>query len=127
LHQELEIEIRHADEKTSFVVVRGEVDISNAHLLGSQIMGYRRGEFIHVDLTGVRYMDSSGLKQLLAMHRLAAECEANLAVFIPENQALHRLFSTVGLTDVLPIVIMPSDDRPSTSPETQEPPAKPRS
>jgi anti-sigma B factor antagonist len=63
------------DADTVTVVVRGEIDISNAERLTSGVNNAARDDVttIVVDLTGVTFIDSVGISALLKGRRMADE------------------------------------------------------
>ena len=58
---------RQRPEGTAVLVVRGEIDLSNADALASELAAAlpKQGRLV-VDLTGVDYLDSAGLTALFA-------------------------------------------------------------
>jgi anti-anti-sigma factor len=82
----------------SIVRISGEIDMSNAELLGQsleQIVGAGRGPLV-VDLAALEFMDSSGIAILL---RAAARVDS-IEVRNPSS-TVRRIIECTGLTDVL--------------------------
>jgi anti-sigma B factor antagonist len=59
-------------------------------------------EEIVLDLSGVAFVDSSGLGLLLATHQRSQEAECPLAI-VNSRPEIRRVFRIAGVDDVLPI------------------------
>ena len=80
------------------VTVRGELDMANAFELTRAIVaaGMRApGEAVQVDLSGIVYMDSTGVRALLD----AGAASREDVVLVRPSQAVLRVLDIVGLTD----------------------------
>jgi anti-sigma B factor antagonist len=85
------------------VQVSGDVDISNAHHVQRAIDTATRQNVnrLVVDLGEVRFMDSSGLKVLIAT---AASRPQGSVVVIATQPAIRRIFAITGTDSIIPIV-----------------------
>ncbi|SNT50016.1 stage II sporulation protein AA (anti-sigma F factor antagonist) [Asanoa hainanensis] len=83
-HEVLELFIeRYLDQDTLTVAVAGEVDIDSAWQLDGALQDgvARPGVSVVVaDLAGVPFLDSTGIRVLLAGHHRAEECGTSLVV-----------------------------------------------
>lgn len=82
--------------------VKGEVDISNATELALRLEGAARqaGEAgLTVDLSDVRYMDSSGLRSLLAVHN----AHPDTRLVVRDGSLVARVINISGLSDVFEV------------------------
>lgn len=88
----------------STVRVMGEVDMSNAPELGDFLAQLVRTEkqSLALDLSGIEFMDSSGLGVLIKTHQLLAEQEQALILRSPSRQVIRTL-EVSGLANVLSI------------------------
>jgi anti-sigma B factor antagonist len=76
----LTVTVREADGGATVLTVGGEIDLDSAHVLGTA------GEealldgvaALVLDLRGVTFCDSTGLKTFVQLHRLAADRGASL-------------------------------------------------
>ena len=84
------------------VVIRGEIDIATSPALKATLAA-GLGRDIEVDLSGVTFMDASGIGVLLAARRQAAEAGGSLTLRAP-SAAVRRLTEVLGLDEVLPTV-----------------------
>ena len=82
------------------VVVDGELDLSTAPKLAA-ILGQFANGTVRVDLTGVRFMDSTGLKTLLVAHRRLRRAGRSMILCGPIDAIIQRTFEITGLDDVL--------------------------
>jgi anti-sigma B factor antagonist len=100
----LSIDSRLEGPETGLLSLTGEVDVANApefrqsalHLLAG---GAKR---LVVDLTGITYMDSSGLGALVGLLKRLKESGGKLAIAGPQPQ-VKRLFEITGLNQVFPL------------------------
>lgn len=93
------------DRGWTILSVKGEIDIATAGILDEAIEqavtdGRSR---VAVDLGGVSFMDSTGLRTLIVAHRRLADIEGTLAV-IPGSGPIRRLLEVAGVVDTLQIV-----------------------
>jgi anti-sigma B factor antagonist len=81
----------------------GDIDLSNVPLLWSNLKAAcEDGHNVIVDLSGVTYMDSTGLKALLDCHNIFLERGQRLAIADPPT-VLLKILNTVGLRNSIPI------------------------
>jgi anti-sigma B factor antagonist len=95
--------------------VEGELDIATAPALGAAIdRAVDAGVVaLTVDLTGVRFMDSSGLRTILVGHLDLQRRGGRLRVICPEGP-VRRVFRLCGVDTMIELVDAPTvvpDDR----------------
>jgi anti-anti-sigma factor len=92
--------------------VDGEIDIATAGTVDEAIeQAVTEGRSrVAVDLEGVSFMDSTGLRSLIVAHRRLADIGGTLAV-IPGSGPIRRLLEVAGVVDTLEIV-QAADDLP---------------
>ncbi|MCU1485560.1 MAG: anti-anti-sigma factor [Actinomycetia bacterium] len=93
------VEVTHGD-RSSTVVVHGEVDVASAGVLEAAIDAVRDGRCreVVVDLGGVSFIDLAGLRVL----HLAATDGLGVVVRNPSRLA-RRVIGLAGMADALPI------------------------
>lgn len=83
--------------------VEGDVDLATARELTAEILksvpSDARG--LVLDLTKVRYLDSTGVSMLLELHRALDARRQRLSVVLPKTSHLWRLFEITGLPSIL--------------------------
>jgi anti-sigma B factor antagonist len=93
------------DEPIRIGVVEGDVDLSSARDLSSEILNGMPTDAnaLILDLTHVRYLDSTGVSMLLDLHRSLEARRQRLCVVLPRSSHLWRLFEITGLPTILRI------------------------
>jgi anti-anti-sigma factor len=85
-------------DECTVVQVSGELDIATAPALCDHLLALiRNGHPIVLELTGVEFMDSSGLEVLLRCHRSAERSGTGLVLRRPSHRVV-RLLELSGLT-----------------------------
>ncbi len=87
------------------MLTRGSLDVAAAPVLDAQLRELRDAGFrrLVVDLSGLAFMDSSGLRLLLGWNDEAGRDGFELAV-VPGPPAVQRVFELTGATELLPFV-----------------------
>ena len=85
--------------------ITGEVDASNAADLTNRLQGVgeQGGPGLVLDLTGVEYIDSSGLRMLLNAASHLADRDQELRVVIVPDSFIASLFETAGVSGILAV------------------------
>jgi anti-anti-sigma factor len=99
-------EVETADLDHARVVrVRGEIDLSNAHdVLGSIGDAVRSAATaIVVDLSGVTFLDSSGISMLFRLHERIAYSRQELRLVVPLTSPIRRVLELTRVSDVIPL------------------------
>ena len=78
--------VEQLDNGTAVVSVRGEVDLSTAPVLEQTLLGVAddRAHEVIVDLTDCTFLDSQGLRALIATRRRLERSSARLALVVPD-------------------------------------------
>ena len=86
-------------------IVDGDVDLSSARELANEILNGVPNDSMGLvlDLTNVRYLDSTGVSMLLDLHRALDSRRQRLSVVLPRSSHLWRLFEITGLPTILRI------------------------
>ena len=100
---DLVLSTRQVDD-LAVVSVGGEVDLETASQLGDHALDALRDMSPHVvlDLTGVTFMDSTGLKVLLAIQRRADLAGGSFAVAGP-SRSVRKILALTGLDQTFAI------------------------
>lgn len=106
------------DDNTVVISLSGEVDLATAPALHDaleEIVVHQGNLSVRVDLTGVTFMDSTGLNSLVVGLRDLRERGGHLAITNP-RPAIVRLFELTGLSAVVDVT--PGKDYPLGSDPT---------
>ena len=104
-HDELSIDLKTEDEGGTLVfILRGSLDLATsptirAALTDAADKGHRN---IIVDLSGLEFLDSTGLGALIGAHRRAGEHEGSLRLVVREGPIL-RLLNITGLIRIFAV------------------------
>ena len=98
-----EVDVLRADD-TVTVSPTGELDIATVPRLADALAGAERpfGRLV-LDLRGLSFIDSSGLR-LVLMEVERAEGEHHQVQVIPGDERVHRIFRLTGADRIVPFV-----------------------
>ena len=85
------------------LVVVGDIDAHTCPDLAERLDPLPGGADVHVDLAGVEFMDSSGLRVIIGAHQRATD-EGRRIVLERPSTSVQRLIEISGLLDHLHIV-----------------------
>jgi anti-anti-sigma factor len=99
--QQLRVVVEERGDSFALVTATGELDTSTAGTLGAAVRdalgsGY---DAVLVALSGVSFVDSSGVTALLAGNRLARRSGRYFALVAPSEQAV-RVLAMLGVTEL---------------------------
>jgi anti-sigma B factor antagonist len=96
---ELSLDVQRDDDGEVVVVVVGEVDMATAPQLDECLCGHTDRDVV-VDLSGVPFLDSSGIGALVHARKLIREAGHTLRVS-GEQDNVRTVFRVAGLLDFL--------------------------
>ncbi len=84
--------------------IEGEVDISNAELVRGLIMEGVTSQSLGLvlDLSGTRYLDSSGVRVLFELTKQLETSGRRLTVVVPKEARIRRVLEIVGYRPLHP-------------------------
>lgn len=98
------VTVEPADART-LVTARGELDLATAPQLEDVLLPtLREGAAVVLDLRTLEFMDSTGVRVLVAAHLAAQEHGGDLAVAVVPAGPVARVLEISGLDAVLQIV-----------------------
>ncbi len=105
--EQLHVDVTHASDRV-ILTLTGELDMASAPMLQGAVEDAHldAAELVVVDLKGLEFVDSTGLRVILALHKLCAERGQELAV-TQGSQQVQRLLSVTGVADHLKIISSP--------------------
>jgi anti-sigma B factor antagonist len=99
----LTVEIDAVGARASVVSVAGELDLSTIPLLEKDLLREAGSESdVIVDLTGVSFIDSSGIGLLIEAFR-SGEDSTRLLTVVAEDSQVDRVFRMAGIGRALPV------------------------
>ncbi|CAL9336066.1 STAS domain-containing protein [Streptomyces griseomycini] len=96
------VDVRRTSTDRHLVTVRGALDLHTAHRLADtlQPLLLTDGHSVLLDLSGVTFLDSTGLTCLITAYRTARTNGVRLALIAPSERVRHMLAVT-GVDQVL--------------------------
>lgn len=88
-------------EENAVIAVSGEVDLATAPQLEAAIAAVDAGVVV-ADLTGVTFIDSTGLRVLIGAHEAARDTGGRFAIVVDDGP-VTKLFSITGVGDWLDV------------------------
>jgi len=100
----VDVSVTNAPDGAAVVAVGGEVDVYSAPTLKEQFVGLVRAgsATLVVDLTGVTFLDSTGLGALVEARALTGDAGGSLSIVCTHERIL-KLFTITGLDGVFAI------------------------
>jgi anti-anti-sigma factor len=104
----LELNTEQGDSRAS-LALRGELDISSAPVLEEALGRLEAGRpsLLVIDLRGLEFMDSTGLRTLVSADQRAREAGRRLAI-VRGPEAVDRIFNVTRLDERLELVDDPA-------------------
>ncbi|MBA2763659.1 MAG: STAS domain-containing protein [Thermoleophilaceae bacterium] len=92
------------DGSTATLGCQGEIDLSTVSILDAALAEQRRpGQSIVIDLSGVEFMDSTGIKLLIEADALSRQ-DGHTVTFTNPSPAVSRVLEITGVRDHLPFI-----------------------
>lgn len=100
----LRVETRNPREGVAVIALSGEVDVYTSPRVKQEIVDLLNGGTtkLVVDLSGVEYLDSTGLGVLIGGLKRARERDGDLKLLC-DNPRILRIFEITGLTKIFDI------------------------
>lgn len=100
----LEVEAREEDG-TVHLSLRGELDLSTVEKVEHELRRAERSEpsLVIVDLSGLSFIDSTGLRTIVTAHQRAHDAGRRLAI-VKGPDTVHRVFTITRLDERLDMV-----------------------
>ncbi|GAA3423784.1 STAS domain-containing protein [Streptosporangium sandarakinum] len=91
-------------EGVSLLAVSGELDYTNAERFRHDLLGSIGSDRQHlvIDLAGLSFCDSTGIRVFLAIRKLVQDRGGNLAIADPHPR-IRRIFHLTGLTNAFAV------------------------
>lgn len=100
---------RNGPDGRETLIVRGDLDLATAHhvvtrtkeWIGEDVSGPGHEEPIRFDLSGITFLDSTGLGAMIEARSLALAAGRTVEL-VAASPAVERVLSLAGLTDLFP-------------------------
>ena len=111
--QRLRVEARSAQGRT-ILELHGELDLAAAPVLAEEIeRAQADAQIVVLDLQNLEFIDSAGLRVILAAHDRAHGAQREFAV-TPGSEQVQRLLKIAGVSDHLKVVTSADEPIPRT-------------
>ena len=97
----LRLEVQEGAERTT-ILASGEVDIASVDELGEAVRARLVGGPVRLDLSGLSFMDSSGVRLLDALARESAAAGGGLVLASTLQPPVRRILELAGMLGGLP-------------------------
>jgi anti-sigma B factor antagonist len=101
----IRIEVREKiDGETLVLSVDGELDLGSVPVLAQQVdaQAVGEGDALTLDLSGVTFMDSSGLRLLIEINERAKRDGWTLSLIPPQHESAMLVLQMTGADEALP-------------------------
>jgi anti-anti-sigma factor len=99
--EEIEFEVAVGGPDGAVIAPRGELDIATQGVLRDALERQAARGAVTLDLSGLRFLDTSGLRLVLQTAE-AARREGFAFSVVPGIPAVQRMFEVAGVTDLIP-------------------------
>ncbi|MHA6797024.1 STAS domain-containing protein [Pseudonocardia bannensis] len=84
------------------IAISGEIDLANADVVQRRILGVITNQLteVSVDLSGVTYIDSAGLRVLLRLGTRLETLQIALELLVPPDSPTRRVIELSGMGEV---------------------------
>jgi anti-anti-sigma factor len=104
LHEPLDIRLEERGD-TAVVLISGACDVSCHEQLRERLLEAEAGgaQRLVLDLTALRFIDSVGLRVVIAAWNRARKVGNRFSVALPTSGQVRRVFEATGVNQVLPV------------------------
>jgi len=95
----LEIDVQR-DDASATITVSGEIDLESSGALHDALTSVYQCRAVHLDLSGVDYMDSTGLRTVLVAKGDVERAGGSLDV-VAASSIVSRLIEITGIDDLI--------------------------
>lgn len=95
-----------ADARWPVARLSGDIDLSNVDELGRQVEQAvsNRARGLVLDLSGVTYLDSAGLRLVFGLARRLGDRQQRLRLVVPDNSRIRRVLTLAAVGTVAEVV-----------------------
>jgi anti-anti-sigma factor len=102
--QQIQVKVEHVADNLVVLHVTGEIDLLTANVLGDRLREHLTpvNRVLALDLTGVTFLGSAGLAEIVSASRKAEE-GAGRMLLVADNRAVLRPLEVTGLLPILAV------------------------
>jgi anti-anti-sigma factor len=102
--QQIQVKVEHVADGVVVLHVTGEIDLLTANVLSDRLREHLTpaNRVLALDLTGVTFLGSAGLAEIVSASRKAEE-DAGRMLLVADNRAVLRPLEVTGLLSVLTV------------------------
>lgn len=91
--------------ESAYLRIAGEIDMDNASQVQHQILRAISNEHtgVTLDLSGVEYLDSAGLRVLFTLGNRLGILQITLRLVVPEVSPVRRVIDLSGMATTIPV------------------------
>ena len=97
--------VDHDSAETVRLALAGEIDMANAHEVEQRILGAISNQLtaVTLDLTGLEYIDSAGIRVLFTLANRLAVLQIALRLVVPDRSPVRRVIDLSGMANAIPV------------------------
>ena len=87
------------------ITIGGEIDLANASFVEHQVLDAisNQDTAVVLDLHGLTYIDSAGLRVLFTLGTRLATLQIALEIVVPRDSPIHRMIELSGIATAIPV------------------------
>jgi len=99
------VTVDHDGTDTARITLAGEIDMDNARQVETGILGAISNQLtgVTLDLSGIEYIDSAGLRVLFALGARLTTLQISLRLLVPEHSPVRRVIDLSGMAATIPV------------------------
>jgi len=99
------VTVDHDGTDTARITLAGEIDMDNARQVETGILGAISNQLtgVTLDLSGIEYIDSAGLRVLFSLGARLTTLQIGLRLLVPEQSPVRRVIDLSGMAGTIPV------------------------
>jgi stage II sporulation protein AA (anti-sigma F factor antagonist) len=99
------VTVDHDGTDTATIALAGEIDMDNAREVETGILDAISNQLtgVTLDLSGIEYIDSAGLRVLFALGSRLDTLQIGLRLLVPERSPVRRVIDLSGMAATIPV------------------------
>ena len=99
------VTVDHDSTESAYIRIAGEIDMDNASQVQHQVFRAIGNQHtgVTLDLSGVEYLDSAGLRVLFTLGNRLGILQITLRLVVPEVSPVRRVIDLSGMATTIPV------------------------